>query len=182
MGLLSDFFLQTFFFATVLSVDMNRTELRDAARRDGLDHHAGAHCAGGAAAAGGDAPGASYAAGAANGDVAKQRRRRKHFQHPISGPGMISSSTRTSAEGHLEETSSVLAPQIKSGIDNVLKLMSYTYRCFSCRTEEEKEPKRVRFLNFWAKRRIVQRLFVLCMVVWISMLVYQTSLLETIFK
>jgi len=33
MGLLSDFFLQTFFVAAVLAVDMNRVELRDAVRR-----------------------------------------------------------------------------------------------------------------------------------------------------
>ena len=50
------------------------------------------------------------------------------------------------------------------------------------RTEEEKESKRVRFLNFWAKRRLIQRILVCCMIVWMSLLVYQTSLLETLFR
>ncbi len=151
MGLLSDFFLQTFFFATVLSVDMNNIELRDAARAR-RSHHRADGLSGGP---GGDGT-------LSNGGDAAAKRRRKHFQHPISGPGMISSSTLTSAEGQQKETSNVLAPQIQA--------------------EEEKEAKRVRLMNFFAKRRIIQRLFVLSMVVWLSMLVYQTSLLETLFR
>ena len=41
----------------------------------------------------------------------------------------------------------------------------------------------MRLLNFWAKRRIVQKLFSICMIVWISLFVYQTGLLESaVFK
>ena len=48
---------------------------------------------------------------------------------------------------------------------------------------QEREAKRVRLLNFWAKRRIVQKLFSICMIVWISLFVYQTGLLESaVFK
>ncbi len=109
MGLLSDFFLQVFFFATVLAVDMTQVGLRDAARKQRRSHNSRhmdfrekasivANCA---------------SSPPTNGDALKMRRRQQLFQHPISGPGWISSSTRTSVEGHREETSNVLAPQVK---------------------------------------------------------------------
>ncbi len=102
-------------------------------------------------------------------DKAKHKRRhsKKHssilFQHPISGPGMIGRTDGCT-------TSSVLAPiqQQQHGQKRP--------------HQEEEESKRVKFLNFWARRRLIQRLFSLCMIVWISLFVYQTSLLDTIFK
>ena len=118
MGLLSDFFLQMFFFTPVLALDMSRMSLSDAARKP------------------------TY-------------KRKNIFQHPISGPGVKRIS--------LDKQTSVLAPQCS-------------------RLVKEDESKRVKFMNFWTKRRIIQRLFSLCMVVWISLFVYQSSLLETIFK
>ena len=101
MGLLSDFFLQIFFFATALAVDMGNVELRDAVRAR-RSHHGNML----------DSSAATLVDGALlNGDA--KRRRRKHFGHPISGPGLISSTTMTSAEGHMEETSNVMAPRLK---------------------------------------------------------------------
>ena len=118
MGLLSDFFLQTFFFTTILSMDMSQMELRDTVKRPAY-------------------------------------RRREMFQHPISGPGLIQTSS--------EHETNVMAPQCSTLV-------------------QEKEAKRVRFINFWAKRRLIQRLFVLGMIVWISIFVYQTRVLETVFQ
>ena len=45
---------------------------------------------------------------------------------------------------------------------------------------QEREAKRVRLLNFWAKRRIVQKLFSICMIVWISLFVYQGNKIQPI--
>lgn len=118
MGLISDFFLQTFFFTSVLSLDMNRTGLRDVVRRP-------------------------------------LYRRKEIFQCPISGPGL----KRTSSD----HQTNVVAPHCSKLVKNG-------------------EPKRVRFINFWAKRRLIQRMFSLCMIVWISLFVYQTSLLESVMK
>ena len=72
---------------------------------------------------------------------------------PISGPGM----KKTGVDGR---QTSVVAPQCSTVVP-------------------EREAKRVRLLNFWAKRRIVQKLFSICMIVWISLFVYQTGLLES---
>ena len=91
-------------------------------------------------------------------DVVKKPsyKRKELFQHPVSGPGLKKTNS-------LDRQTSVAAPQCSTLV-------------------EEREAKRVRFLNFWAKRRIIQRMFIITMIVWISMFVYQTKLLETVFK
>ncbi|TRY79121.1 hypothetical protein TCAL_05977 [Tigriopus californicus] len=118
MGLLSDFFLQTFFFTTVLSMDMSFLELRDVIQKPNY-------------------------------------KRQEIFRHPVSGPGLIKKS--------VDHDTNVVAPQCSTLVPNV-------------------ESKRVRFINFWAKRRIVQRLFVIGMIVWISLFVYQSDLLDKLFQ
>ena len=118
MGLLSDYFLQTFFFPTVLSMDMSQLEMSEMTRTT--------------------------------------FRRKEVFHRPVSGPGMKKTG--------MDRQTSVVAPQCSTVV-------------------QEREAKRVRLLNFWAKRRIVQKLFSICMVVWISLFVYQTGLLESaVFK
>lgn len=43
-----------------------------------------------------------------------------------------------------------------------------------------KIPKRLRLVNFWAKTRIFQRAFMVWMVVWISMIIYNSGIVEQI--
>ncbi|CAG2057192.1 unnamed protein product [Timema podura] len=45
-----------------------------------------------------------------------------------------------------------------------------------------KIPKRLRLVHFWARTRIFQRAFMVCMVVWISMIVYNSGLVENLFQ
>ena len=46
----------------------------------------------------------------------------------------------------------------------------------------EHVPKRMRLINFIAKNRIIQRLFLLCMVGWISVFIYNSSFLDHLIK
>lgn len=47
-------------------------------------------------------------------------------------------------------------------------------------TPPPKVPKRLRLVHFWARTRIVQRAFMLCMVIWIGGIVYSAGILEKI--
>lgn len=41
-----------------------------------------------------------------------------------------------------------------------------------------KIPKRLRLVHFWARTRIFQRAFMIWMVVWISMIIYNSGIIE----
>uniref|UniRef100_A0A1B6CPD3 Sterol regulatory element-binding protein cleavage-activating protein n=1 Tax=Clastoptera arizonana TaxID=38151 RepID=A0A1B6CPD3_9HEMI len=47
-------------------------------------------------------------------------------------------------------------------------------------TSQPKVPKRLRLVHFWARTRIVQRAFMLCMVIWIGGIIYSAGILEKI--
>ena len=117
MGLLTDFYLQTFFFLTVLSMDINRTKMVDL--------------------------------------VQKQNHLRT-FRNPMSGPGMKISSPGEQGEW-------LVAPPITPPSRN-------------------KPSKRLRLVNFWAAKRVVSRLFILVMIIWISVVIYQTGMVENLIK
>ena len=74
---------------------------------------------------------------------------KKVFRKPVSGPGLIKRLSN--------DTSSVVAP--------------------NC-TVPEVPSKRLKLMNFLGKHRIIQRLFLLCMVGWITIFIYQSSLIE----
>ena len=116
MGLLADYFLQLFFFVTVLSMDMTTLELSDVLR--------------------------------------KPVHNKRLFRTPVSGPGIFKSGSK--------DGTNVMAPQ--------------------CNGLEPKEAKRVKLLSFWARKRIIQRVFVLSMLVWCSIFIYQGEVLETVLK
>ena len=50
--------------------------------------------------------------------------------------------------------------------------------------EQSKAPeaKRVKLFNFWARKRIIQRVFVLFMLGWISAFIYQAGVIEILLK
>ena len=49
-----------------------------------------------------------------------------------------------------------------------------------CNSYTEVLPKRVRLINFIAKNRIIQRMFLLAMVGWISIFIYNSKTLDTL--
>ena len=116
MCLLTDFYLQTFFFLTVLSMDINRTKMVDLVQKQNL----------------------------------------KTFQHPMTGPGM---KIQTNGDGEW-----IVAPPIVPPPS-------------TCKTS-----KRIRLVNFWASRRVVSRLFIVVMMGWIGIVIYQTGIVENIVK
>ena len=115
MALLTDFYLQTFFFLTVLSMDINRSRLVDAVEKQQL----------------------------------------KSFQHPSQGPG-FKISTGSSGEW-------LVAPPLTTHAQN-------------------KVSRRVKIFNFWAQRRVVSRFFLVMMIGWIVIVIYQTGLVEILLK
>ena len=116
MGLLTDFYLQTFFFLTVLSMDINRTKMVDLIQKQNL----------------------------------------RTFRNPISGPGM--KITKFPDEGEW--------------------LVATPFTPPSC----NKPSRRLRLVNFWAAKRVMSRLFIVVMIGWISVVIYQTGMVENLIK
>ncbi|XP_055694551.1 sterol regulatory element-binding protein cleavage-activating protein isoform X2 [Lutzomyia longipalpis] len=46
---------------------------------------------------------------------------------------------------------------------------------------DKKIPKRVKFVNFWARTRFFQRAFMIWMIVWIFSIIYNSNILESLF-
>ena len=84
------------------------------------------------------------------------------FQRPISGPGLVRNSFTSGTN--------VMAPSCNGSI-------------YDGKTSTKApEAKRVKLFNFWARKRIIQRLFVLFMLGWISAFIYQAGIIEIILK
>ena len=82
------------------------------------------------------------------------------FQRPISGPGLVRNNSNSGTN--------VMAPM---------------YNGFAHENNTKPpEAKRVKLFNFWARKRIIQRVFVLVMLGWISAFIYQAGLIEIVLK
>ena len=84
----------------------------------------------------------------------------KMFQRPISGPGLVRNNSNSGTN--------VMAPTCNGFV-------------YETQTKEP-EAKRVKLFNFWARKRIIQRGFVLFMLGWISAFIYQAGLIEIVLK
>nr|XP_018911050.1 PREDICTED: sterol regulatory element-binding protein cleavage-activating protein [Bemisia tabaci]XP_018911059.1 PREDICTED: sterol regulatory element-binding protein cleavage-activating protein [Bemisia tabaci] len=125
VGLLSDFFLQMMFFATLLSIDIRSTE----------------HSA--------SSPPTLY----------------------YSSASVTKRSSRMRTNEHLEGT-----PHSKSHPRlNGLNVIAPNHQSPAT---PAKIPKRLRLVHFWAKTRIVQRAFMVCMVAWIGGIVYSAGIIQ----
>lgn len=156
MGLLADYFLQLFFFVTVLSMDMTQLELSDVLRKPVHGHNTGA-------------------AGGSGG-------RNKLFRTPVSGPGFFKKS-------HKDGGTSVLAPNcngdaveasVGGGGGGVAGGSSPAGGISSHGCQGE--ARRVKLMNFFAKKRFIQRLFVLSMLFWSSFFIYQGEIWQNLLK
>lgn len=63
---------------------------------------------------------------------------------------------------------------------NVPMTRSHSVPRLSYPTTPPKLPKRLQLVHFWARTRIVQRAFMLCMVVWIGGIIYSADVLQKI--
>ena len=82
------------------------------------------------------------------------------FQRPVSGPGLVRNNSNSGTN--------VMAPSCNGSMfDTQVKAP---------------EAKRVKLFNFLARKRIIQRLFILIMLFWISCFIYQAGVIEIILK
>jgi len=93
---------------------------------------------------------------------------RKMFRTPVSGPGLFrKSSAEIGGGAGAEGTAAARQLNGDSCCTNVM-----APNC-NGRMEFPKEAKRVKLLSLWARKRFIQRLFVLSMLVFISVFIYQ---------
>lgn len=134
IGLLSDFFLQTFFFATVLSLDIHRQKTL---------------------------PG---------------RNHRYTNERPLRTP--IHPTTHTNGDLQRKSSSSKLN-KAKSELNGNLKRVSSSVSVVAPSHTApilRKIPKRLKVVYFWARTRFFNRVFSIFMVGWISVIIYESSI------
>ena len=83
------------------------------------------------------------------------------FQRPISGPGLVRNNSNSGTN--------VMAPTCNGSM-------------YKREQSRPPEAKRVKLFNFWARKRIIQRVFVLFMLGWISAFIYQAGVIEILLK
>ncbi|KAG8228658.1 hypothetical protein J437_LFUL008309 [Ladona fulva] len=167
VGLLSDFFLQMMFFATVLAVDIRRLESLESHQRHHHHHnvyssfqvenqHKGWH------SADEDKGSSLFWPGLCFGQSSRPQKQK--LSRSRSQPRLLNGGYPTDVVapgGH-----SVTASPVVGG------------KKFASSALVAKLPKRLKLLYFWARTRIIQRMFMFGMVVWISVIVYNTGIVD----
>lgn len=140
VGLVSDFFIQMFFYTTVLSIDIRRMELSDLQRQ-------------------------SVQITLSEGLNGKGTLTKKNFNLAIGTnmPIPVTSST-------------LLTPPPSPTRPTAPVFASYDDMFFP--EKIWKTPRRVRFMNYWARTRILQRGIMLFVILWILLIVCKTGLVE----
>lgn len=152
LALGSDFFLQMFFFATVLSVDIRRMELSDLHRPSmheavsiEFKGQGDAHC---------PVMGRLY---------------------PSAMPSGMNGSLKPIQPLQLDADSSLkLVPPSPSPMSALEICDDFFYMDL----DDERLPRRMRLLHFWARYRILQRGIMICVLIWIFLIVFKTGLVE----
>ncbi|KAL8598351.1 hypothetical protein ACOMHN_047672 [Nucella lapillus] len=159
VGLWTDFFLQMFFFATILSVDIRRMELADLHRQS-----------------------VQTPSQEEETDVdsiqplilcpfsQRQASPPPPPQDPTT-PSLLSSTDQWQPGPKIYRSRS--APRLD---------MAFTQQMSSMGQDDffQKMPRRLRLFYFWARTRIFQRIIIVCTVIWIGLIVYKTGLVEHI--
>ncbi|XP_071451860.1 sterol regulatory element-binding protein cleavage-activating protein, partial [Hetaerina americana] len=171
VGLLSDFFLQMMFFATVLAVDIKRLESLDAQHQ--RHHHYGhmgypslvlenQNAAKGWPSQDDDGMTSLFCPSLCFGTSSRPQKQKlsRSRSHPrLLNGGYPADVVATGGHG---VTASPVAGSGK----------------FASSALVAKLPKRLKLLYFWARTRIIQRAFMFGMVVWISVIVYNTGIVD----
>ncbi|KAL3831431.1 hypothetical protein ACJMK2_023182 [Sinanodonta woodiana] len=154
VGLLSDFFLQMVFFVTVLSVDIRRMELSDLHRKN-----------------------IQNAVQTTKFDPIEPL-----IHCPIKTLFMASSGQSEERRGG----NSTTAPRLN--LSSGMGLMTSARPTQSPRIQHAdmffqnprllEIPRRLRLLYFWASTRVFQRIIMVCTVLWISLIIYKTGLVD----
>nr|CAD7427831.1 unnamed protein product [Timema monikensis] len=154
VGLISDFFLQMLFFSTVLAIDIHRMELSSDPHHQFRIHM---------------------------NHTTSQLHRTSFRQPRYPTPGspentllMKRNIIRSKSHPKLNGFSGDLASPSSYPTNVVASL--------GASPSLDKIPKRLRLVHFWARTRIFQRAFMVCMVVWISTIVYNSGLVENLFQ
>lgn len=130
-GLISDFFLQMFFFSTILGIDIHRME------------------------------------------ITAEKSHHNTFRNSL-------------YQTHNYERFVAAAPRGMSRSKSHPRLTSaHPTNVVAGQTQgvhEKKIPKRLRLVNIWARTRFFQRAFMIWMVVWISIIVYNSGVVEHFFE
>ncbi|GLV41628.1 SREBP cleavage activating protein [Carabus blaptoides fortunei] len=131
-GLISDFFLQMFFFSTILGIDIHRMEI--------------------------------------SAEMSHTSFRNTLYQTPhkvVPRPGGMNRSKSHPRLTTISSNSSSSNSQHTNVVAGQVPAQT-----------ERRIPKRVRLVNIWARTRFFQRAFMIWMVVWISMIVYNSGVVE----
>lgn len=139
VSLISDYFIQMVFFATILGIDVRRMELFQ-------DQNSKLHLK-------------EYF----NANNALNWRHNKGYMEDNSFP--LNRMTKSKSHPRLNGLSQ------NSPTDVVAKRNSSP-------GSQDRVPKRVRLVNMWARTRFFQRAFMLWMLVWISMIVYNSGVVD----
>ncbi|XP_076472128.1 sterol regulatory element-binding protein cleavage-activating protein-like [Babylonia areolata] len=165
VGLWTDFFLQMFFFATILSVDIRRMELADLHRQS--------------------VQSPSEGEGETEDDDSIQPLILCPFTQRQTASPPCDPATPTSLSSSVDLTEqwqpgpkiyrSRSAPRLDMAFTQNMSLSSPGQDDFF-----QKMPRRLRLFYFWARTRIFQRIIMVCTVIWIGLIVYKTGLVEHI--
>ncbi|XP_077302118.1 SREBP cleavage activating protein isoform X2 [Arctopsyche grandis] len=158
VSLLSDFFLQMVFFTTVLGIDIRRKEaLRENTSEFQLNRHMN------------------------QGKLFIQNFTgfsKIDFEGNLnSGHNFYSSSSKIiRSKSHPKLNGLTYQPHT-----NVVANLHQNSTSLMVKTDEKKIPKRIRLVKIWARTRFFQRAFMVWMIVWISMIIYNSGIIENIF-
>lgn len=154
VSLLADFLLQMFFFVTVLGIDIKRKEMsRD--QPTSFEFYGGS---------------GKYV----HHDFGTQQKKKPYdllSKNPNPKTSMPRSKSHPKLNGMVNNTyTDVVVSNFQNTSAEILK------------NSDTKVPKRIRLVNVWARTRFFQRAFMIWMVVWISMIVYSSGVVETLFN
>lgn len=93
-----------------------------------------------------------------------------HFMRYSSSSHATPGSTMSRSQSHPKLTS------MDSGFSSTDVIATRT-----AQGAKKKIPKRLKIVNFWARTRFFQRCFMIWMIVWISMIIYNSGVIESIF-
>lgn len=125
VGLISDYFLQMFFFSTILSLNVKRVAV-----------------------------------------IAEVKKLPKMIEQPVSWQNRRIGSSFNRSTSHPSQLSDLDRQNLESS---------------NVQGHEKKIPKRLRIVNFWARTRFFQRMFMFWMILWISNIIYNSGIIETAF-
>lgn len=180
VALISDFFLQMLLFSTILAMDIrpyNHSVKIEQRRRLLYDSVANG---GQRVGAGGGGFGRSTA-GEDNGDDDEEDEEDgevNHFMryssssHAISPPALGMSRSQS----HPKLSSMDTTAAGGSATDVIA-----TRGAAQGGKKKKRIPRRLKIVNFWARTRFFQRCFMIWMIVWISMIIYNSGVIETYF-